>query len=71
MTCPHCGHLVGDPIVRQLLICPECASTLVIKDGGCQLATEADTTVLREGELAQLRKARPAWWRAEQAARER
>lgn len=59
IACPSCGASIAFvPVVGAIGICPSCLRSLVIDGKNARLATGDDTTVLDDGDLAKLRKAR-------------
>lgn len=69
-ACPLCDADVSKSVsVGGLVACPVCARTLVIEQGSARLAKAEDVMSLPESMRVELRKARPAAWKANRAAR--
>lgn len=80
MSCPQCGAPLtlevfateGPPTTAMpsaLGVCPCCARSLVKEGDGISTATLVDIQHLTPAQIAKLRQARPAAWRASVKAR--
>ena len=70
MTCPSCATDLSQ-MPDGIGVCPTCARSVVKDEAGVRFATDQDLQALTAGEQAALRKARPATWRADVAARKK
>mgnify|MGYP001587776623 FL=1 len=72
MTCPQCQTALQSQDFNTpggVMVCPTCARSLVQDKGQPRVARAADLLALTPGQIAELRQARPAAWRADVRAR--
>lgn len=67
MICPGCSTALEPsedlPVDGRIGVCPKCARSLVLEGDTLRFATSADLEHLNDGQIKELRKARPSEWR--------